>query len=245
MLSKIIRSLKYRKKMSEYGIFYIFKNQFDLSNLKVRNQRIRVAIPESEKETLGYELYSILINDCYHLSSLDKSIKTVLDVGANIGLFTIAASYYFPNATIHAYEPNPRIESYLEHNCLSVKAKYFLEAIGLNDSWVNLNFGENSLHTITSSAQTSFNTTKCTAFNHAIKRLSQNGKIDLVKLDCEGVEWQLFEDIESWSKVRFLTMEYHLWAEPGYSLDDLFKCFEKINFSVVAHQASDSGQNRS
>ena len=46
------------------------------------------------------------------------------------------------------------------------------------------------------------------AFSRALGRIG--GRVDLVKLDCEGAEWEIFEDRESWSRVRFVTMEYHL-----------------------------------
>ena len=29
-------------------------------------------------------------------------------------------------------------------------------------------------------------------------------------MDCEGSEWEILKDKESWKKVKFLTMEYHL-----------------------------------
>ncbi len=37
----------------------------------------------------------------------DPSIKTIIDVGANIGQFAVAAGYEFPRAEIHSYEPVP------------------------------------------------------------------------------------------------------------------------------------------
>src|SRR5262245_35169454 len=33
--------------------------------------------------------------------------RAIIDVGANVGQFTIAASKFFPDATIHAFEPLP------------------------------------------------------------------------------------------------------------------------------------------
>ena len=62
----------------------------------------------------------------------------VLDIGANIGFFAIAARGYFPEALIHAYEPNPRIIPYLDQQSRIANFKYFPEAVGSVDGRVNL-----------------------------------------------------------------------------------------------------------
>jgi FkbM family methyltransferase len=236
MFSKILKSLEYRIHLSQYGIFHWSREDFDLTQLKIRRKRIKVEIPQSEKDPLEYELHSILIEDCYHIASLRGKVNTVLDVGANIGLFSISASFYFPGAIIHSYEPNSILKAYLAHNCDSVGASYFLEAVGLENGLVNLREGENSLHSTTSHGTSG--TVACVAFREAIQRLG--GSVDLVKLDCEGAEWQIFEDTEAWSNVQYLTMEYHLWANPGHTFEDLLRCIEKIGFICTQHQpASD------
>jgi hypothetical protein len=49
-----------------------------------------------------------------------------------------------------------------------------------------------------------------TAFATAVQRLG--GSVDLLKLDCEGFEWDILSDAESMRRVKMLTMEYHCWA---------------------------------
>ncbi|TAE60371.1 MAG: FkbM family methyltransferase [Nostocales cyanobacterium] len=238
MLPRIISSLKYRKKLADYGIYYLFQKDFDIFNLKIGNKRIQVNIPESEKSILAYELYTILIDDCYGLAPLKNKISSVLDIGANVGLFSIASSYYFPEAVIHAYEPNSELKDFLDANCESIGANCFLEGIGIKDSFISLRKGKNSLHSTSCVDDTG--TISCTSFMKAIQRLGDS--VDLVKLDCEGIEWELFKDTKSWSKVKYLTMEYHLWADPGYSLEDLLDCMEKIGFACTYHNPDESGQ---
>jgi FkbM family methyltransferase len=41
------------------------------------------------------------------------------------------------------------------------------------------------------------------------------GGADLLKLDCEGAEWDLFETVDVWRRIAAITMEYHLWGEGG------------------------------
>src|SRR6185295_7058530 len=41
------------------------------------------------------------------LFRLGLSLGTIVDVGANVGQFAVASAKYFPNASIHSYEPVP------------------------------------------------------------------------------------------------------------------------------------------
>ena len=71
------------------------------------------------------------------------------------------------------------------------------------------------------------------SFRKAIDRLG--GPIDIVKLDCEFAEWDLFKDQKAWQSVKYLTMEYHLW--PGYStaqnVKDMCNKINELGFTKV------------
>jgi len=75
---------------------------------------------------------------------------------------------------------------------------------------------------------------QCVSFASAVARL--NGTVDLVKLDCEGAEWEILKDEKTWQNVRNLTMEFHLWA--GYSLEELKARVTQLGFKVGYSQLS-------
>jgi len=50
-----------------------------------------------------------------------EKIKTVVDVGAMIGSFALWAKEQWPNAIIHAFEPDPTSYEYLSKNVHSAK----------------------------------------------------------------------------------------------------------------------------
>jgi hypothetical protein len=77
------------------------------------------------------------------------------------------------------------------------------------------------------------------SFSDAAQRLG--GYIDLLKLDCEGGEWSLFEDFDTWRRVRYLTMEYHLWAKPGATIDSLVKILVSLGFDCDQIEPSANG----
>lgn len=228
--------------MARFGIYYLRSSSFSLSNIRVQGRRVQLGFPPEERQTLEYELGKILFEDCYQLAALEQKlngqVKTVLDVGANVGLFGIAARHYFPRAKVHMYEPNSSLKSFLENHCEAIGAEYFIEAVGKNNGTVNLELKNGSMHSVTRRDEAG--SIRQIAFGEAIERLG--GKVDLVKLDCEGAEWSIFERVRDWENVSHLTMEYHLWAEPGYEVNDVFDALDRIGFYCWSHIPSPSGQ---
>jgi hypothetical protein len=61
-----------------------------------------------------------------------------------------------------------------------------------------------------------------------------------VKMDCEGAEWEMLEDHESWRQVDYLTMEYHLASGQGH--DAIGVTLRSVGFAIIEQQpASDFG----
>lgn len=96
---------------------------------------------------------------------------------------------------------------------------------------MELTFGETDLHTTAKASPQG--TTRGTAFRKVLELAG--GHIDILKLDCEGGEWELFEDTATWKGVRSVTMEYHLWAKPGSTDKDVRDILERLGFGIVFH----------
>jgi hypothetical protein len=137
-----IQQLVHRKiRAKKLGIKFNRVASFQLpQQLIVQGKRHQVNVP-SEKGMNG-EFIEVLLDDCYGVEQLSKSLMTIIDVGANVGLFPIAARNRFPQAVIHAYEPNPYLENYLKHQSKIAKFTYFLEAVGDRDGKVVLDIRE-------------------------------------------------------------------------------------------------------
>ena len=57
----------------------------------------------------------LLIDDCYGIQKLKTKgevIESILDIGANVGLFGLSARIAYPKSRIHCYEPNSNLESF-------------------------------------------------------------------------------------------------------------------------------------
>jgi len=57
-----------------------------------------------------------------------------------------------------------------------------------------------------------------------------NGHIDLLKMDCEGSEWEILRDAEALGRVDHIRMEYHIG--PGQTCDELVRLSEAAGFQI-------------
>jgi FkbM family methyltransferase len=190
----------------------------------IGGERRKIHAPDERGTRLVF--LEVLVEDCYRLRDVQRPIRTVLDVGAHVGVFCLAARNVFPDATIHAYEPNPALEHYLRQQAATARCQYFMEAIGHDDGRVALQSGDALLLTRTTPDENG--EVPRIAFSKAIERLG--GSVDLAKVDCEGAEWDFLKDREAWSRVRNLAMEYHLWR--AHSHDEIRDSLMDLGFMV-------------
>ena len=223
--AKIFRLLQRQTRARKLGIKFNRVANFNFpDNLIVLAKRQNVNLP-SEKGMDG-EFIEVLLDDCYGVEQLSESLMTIIDIGANVGLFPIAARNRFPQAVIHAYEPNRNLENYLKHQSQIANFTYFLEAVGAEDGKVVLDIREVSGKTRSTVSESG--DIPMVSFRRAIERIG--GSVDLAKVDCEGAEWLLFEDRDTWQLVQNLSVEYHLWS--GHTHAETRQVIENLGFRI-------------
>jgi FkbM family methyltransferase len=199
--------------------------------IRINGRDVALAVPDEYGQRIAF--VELLLDDCYHLRQLAgrAKIETVIDIGANVGLFGLAARAAFPNAMIHAYEPNPALEAALARHAEAVGVAYFLDAIGRDAGFISLDVqpGESVQSRSRSDPRSLI---PQIAFRETLERIG--GHADLVKMDCEGAEWEILEDPESWRRVDFLTMEYHLSEDQGH--EAIVAALKRIGFAVRSHR---------
>jgi FkbM family methyltransferase len=169
----------------------------------------------------------VMLDDCYGLGFLPRrQIRSILDIGGSVGFFTLAARNAFPDAVIHVYEPNPAVLDFLHAHLSSANCEVFAEAVGVKDGHVGL---VEHLDFVQVQVRADLGTIPRVAFGRAIERMG--GHCDLVKLDCEGAEWEILKDVDSWRNVDHLSMEYHLWHE-NHRHEDVGKLIAEMGFVI-------------
>ena len=226
MLVHKLQQLRQRQiRAKKLGIKFNRVASFQLpEQLSVQGKLHRINVP-SEKGMDG-EFIEVLLDDCYGVEQLSESLMTIIDIGANVGLFPIAARNRFPQAVIHAYEANPYLENYLKHQSQIANFTYFMEAVGDRDGKVVLDIREVSGKTRSTVSESG--EIPMVSFRSAIERIG--GSVDLAKVDCEGAEWLLFEDRDTWQLVQNLSLEYHLWS--GHTHAETRQIIENLGFRV-------------
>src|SRR5688572_15726378 len=129
MLSRLMRSVHFRLKWGMLGVWFFRSRNFRLKSIKVGGQRVKLCFPPNEREVLEHELGKIYFDDCYRLCEVRPFPTTVVDIGGNVGLFSIVARHRFPRAKIHCYEPNPALTTILDRHLRPLQVSVFPEAV--------------------------------------------------------------------------------------------------------------------
>lgn len=144
-----------------------------------------------------------------------------------MGFFSLCARNFYPNAKIHSYEPNPRAFSFLKANVLNCGIEIFPQAIGAAPGKVTIVDTADSNLATTRPSETG--TITQVSFRLAISRIG--GRVDLLKLDCEGAEWDLLDAADCWRAIRQLRMEYHLVR--SHALPELEGKLQNLGFEIT------------
>lgn len=151
-----------------------------------------------------------VLDDEYQISALKRPLRSVIDVGAGLGDFSILTAKKFPRAKIVAFEPNKGEYDLFKENLRLNKvtnAKIYNRAVGRKKNYF-LYLAASNIH-------------GSTIKNYrAIKKVKVKGvrlddfiteKVDLLKIDCEGAELDVLKSItpKKFALIRRIVAEYH------------------------------------
>jgi FkbM family methyltransferase len=208
-----------------YGVVFLRDRWFRMpSKIKLGNTWVPLAYPD--ELGVSSDFLTCMVRDEYGLGDCPTEPATILDIGANIGLFALAARGRYPQANIHCYEPNPRALPYLRSHAQAANFTVYAEAVGAENGRVQIIDTGDSNQASTSDV-VGAGISKV-AFDVAVRRL---GYVDLLKLDCEGAEWDIFLSRDAWRNVRELRMEYHLMHT--HAVADVKDSLETLGFSTT------------
>lgn len=151
-----------------------------------------------------------LVDDAYGLRELDASDGLVVDVGAGVGEFALAAAARHPGLTVCAYEPNSGTFELLERNLAdhaypNVEAS--LLAIGTRDSYV---LRRASAGPRASAAADEPGDQGIEVRARRLDEVLPPRVIRLLKVDCEGLEVDVLQSASgAMDRVEKVVVEYH------------------------------------
>ncbi|HEY9903027.1 MAG TPA: FkbM family methyltransferase [Candidatus Sericytochromatia bacterium] len=155
-----------------------------------------------------------------------KSEDVIVDIGANIGLFTIQAAQINPKARIAAFEPFPENFECLSRNAINLGLKNVtLHTYAVSSHYEQgliVETGDRSLdHQLIKQSEKTSDMSNCTPVDviplEGIFELMKVNTISLLKVDIEGAEHDVFESTseKTLKRIDRIALEYHDNLRPG------------------------------
>jgi FkbM family methyltransferase len=146
-----------------------------------------------------------------------ESVRTVLDIGANVGITALYFSEIFPRASIYAFEPVPDNYALLQKNTANcARIRGFNFGLGAADATLELygsdnpsNFGGFSLHAAGSNVEKKTSV----RIRNAAGALQEAGvgEVDVIKIDTEGAEYDILTALpeQTLRSAKYIVGELH------------------------------------
>lgn len=178
----------------------------------------------------------IFDSEIYKFNSTSKN-PLIIDCGSNIGLSVVYFKKLFPNAKVMAFEPDKNIGTTLKKNIQS----FNLENVDVNEKaiWIN-NDGIEFQHEGGFSGRIPKPGDTENIIKVPTQRLREllNQKVDFLKMDIEGAEFEVLKDCEDLlPNIENLFIEYHSHIKEEQNLHDILKMLHNHGFRYHIHEA--------
>mgnify|MGYP006304052371 CR=1 FL=1 len=176
-------------------------------------------------------------------SILNKENPLILDIGANAGYFSLNMFYHFPGARILAFEPVPYNFDILrdyQQQFPDFDWQVFQEAVSGENSTLTLSLSKlDGYTTMASVFESDSRTHQLEVPAHSLQSLmerEQVNHIDLLKLDCEGAEYEILYRApdEILERVGNMSIETHEGPKDDENLPALQAYLEEKGFATQA-----------
>ena len=170
-----------------------------------------------------------------------KPQPTVIDIGANVGYFSLYLLSNFPQAKVLAFEPLP------------VNAKLLEKHVKMNDLQDRLAIEPSAVYGTEDAIQIHFNNTLDFSVGASILNWEDTNEVldikayslpeilkafgldhvDLMKIDCEGAEYNILYNCpdDTFKKIDRLAIETHAWVTEG-KVDELMSFLKSKGYHV-------------
>jgi len=185
----------------------------------------------------------VWLGGVYDIHGFDwNRVKTVVDVGAHIGVFTLYALTHAPQAKVYALEPEPTNLDLLRKNIIDNRFDHLVtvEPLGLagNVGTLALNVmpGRGECNSLYRQTEQSYRiVVKTTTLQELFDRYEIQ-QCDLLKMNCEGAEYEIFYSLPDsyYTRINAMIINYHFYSSnPRHHPHVLQAYLESKGFTVT------------
>ena len=212
-----------------------------------RVDSIRIAVDADDHRTAPIEILnfgSYEPEETEVIRRIAKDMNTMLDIGANIGWYSLLAKKINPNSSIHSFEPIPTTFDKLKYNCSlndcsSINCHnygfsaapgsfpfYFYPEGGVNASLQNLS-GRDDVFIVECQLR---------VLDSVLEWLEPDSEVDFIKCDVEGNELFVMQGgmalISHHKPILFLELLRKWSAKFGYHPNEVISLLEEIGYNA-------------
>ena len=192
-----------------------------------RRMRFRTRLGPVLETELGnsWPIIEIFRDGHYDVDIPWPEVRRVVDVGGHVGAFALWVAARAPHARITTFEPEPRnfrdLELNVARNEVCDRVTRVNAAVGAHDGRRVLNV---PVHRHNASFAAGADARRVSVDCMSLERYLDgraSSEIDVLKLDCEGAEWEILTSLRSQTlqQIRHLLVECHTQREGD--IDDL------------------------
>ncbi|HUR99727.1 MAG TPA: FkbM family methyltransferase [Pyrinomonadaceae bacterium] len=215
--------------------------QTPLGAIRLRNGVVLESPPQVDLNFLFHEIW---IDEFYAPKGYEIiGGDTVVDIGANIGVFATWAATKKPNVRVISFEPFPSNAAIFEKNIAASRlgnVEFHPVAVGAGNEKRTLNVSDSwILHSLSDNEQSENGISiDCVGLDSAMENVE---KCDLLKLDCEGGEYEILYSASAGtiSKIKRVVCEYNLLDDEKRNGKGLSDFLTANGFLVGEHRQLD------
>lgn len=239
-MSRIINNIRNHKNWLEYYITKFTGDRKYSFSFAGRNGHT-IQVPQRMMHTYKEIFFDETYLRGFPPFVLKEGINHVIDIGANVGYFSLFMARRYPEAAILACEPMPNNLALLEKYCQELDSHNIFvmpKAVSGRDEMMSLYYDKRDAFTTSASLMSKAGETDMLEVEavslQSIFREKGIYQLDFLKLDCEGAEYDILFNapIELLESIRMIALEYHQDTQNLYTPGELFQRLRSAGFRL-------------
>ncbi len=238
---RIIYMVKNVQNWAEYIQYKFRGRKNDTFTFKLRNG-LQVIVPKKIQPEFKENVFDEMYFKHLPKSIINQGHPVIIDIGANVGFFSIFAFLKCPQAKIIAFEPIQRNFIELQKNTSQIPTKILTivnKAVSSSVEQIVLKFDKNqSITTSASIFNNVYGNDEERVLSTTLEKIMSEFElptIDILKLDCEGAEYEIIYKTPTpiFKRIKSICLETHQGPKNDENCFALANYLKELGYKIV------------